>query len=70
MCDLFGFLAPLVQDRVELLIRDLAHALLNRAQKLDRHFCQITFQLRVTLACKVIFNFLLRLASDEVIDLA
>ena len=49
----------LVQDRIEsFLIGNTAHTLLNRTQKLDRRFCQITLQLRVTLARKMIFNFL------------
>ena len=58
-CDLLGFLASLVQDRVKSFVGNLSHALLNRTQKLDRRFSQIAFQLRVTLARKMIFNFLL-----------
>src|SRR6185369_14865328 len=67
--NLLRLFTSLVQNRVELLVADLPDTLLERSQKLDRRFCQIAFQLRVTFTRKMIFNCLRRLARDQVINL-
>src|SRR5215213_11244306 len=67
--DLPRLFATLAQHFVELLVRNLSYSLLNRPQKLHRHFRQLPLQLRVTLIGKMLFNFSLALTSDQMIDL-
>src|SRR6185369_93576 len=67
--NLLRLLTSLSEDRIELLITDLFDALLDRPQKLNRRLRKIAFQLRVSFARKVFFDFRRRLARDQVINL-